>query len=270
MNDAIEKLHTAIRQYIIDRYNFWTENYRELDALGKGFTVENGYSDEALSVIPRYNVLNAIISEIERHKPTDFSDFEEAKEFFILAVKEAQNIFTKSSIEATDQQTINEERELLIKYIVQLSESDLSKVRPLYYRYILSKSESDFVREKLKTIWNVNGYFYPLENRIREDMEAFQDKYFEQEFGFERLQEIFWQRGIYRIWEIREDREDYEMDLSIFEPFGSETFWCDTKFDWLIYCSHESSITFAGSILPEIKNHWANWQERIWTSPFFN
>lgn len=270
MNNAIEKLHTAIRQYCIDRYNHWTENYKNLDALEKGFSVESGYSDESLSVIPRYNVLSAILTEIERHQPTDFSDFEEAKEFFILAVNEAQNDFTKTPKEEIEQRTINDERELLIKYIIQLSESDLSKVKPLYYRHILSKRESNFVRDQLKTIWNVEGYFYPLENQTRKDMEAFQDKYFEQEFSFEKLQKIFRQRGVNKIWEIREDREDCEIDLSIFEPFGGEDFWCDATFDWLIYCSHENSITFAGSILPEIKNNWTNWQDRIWTSPFFD
>ncbi|MBA2620549.1 MAG: hypothetical protein H0U87_05050 [Acidobacteria bacterium] len=270
MNDEIEKLHTAIRQYCIDRYAYWTENYKKLNALEKGFSVENGYSDEALTVIPRYNVLNAILAEIERHRPADFSSFEEAKEFFTLAVTEAQNIFTKPPNEEIKQRTIDEERALLIQYITRLSKSDLSEVKSLYYRHVLSKSESDFVREKLKTIWNVKGYYYPLEYRTRDDIEAFQDKYFEKEFGFERLREILHLRGISRIWEMCESDENHEIELSIFAPNLSETFWCDANFDWLIYASHESSITFAGSILSEIKNNWTNWQQRVWTSPFFD
>jgi hypothetical protein len=51
---------------------------------------------------------------------------------------------------------------------------------------------------------------------------------------------------------------------------GEEGFWFDKSFDWLIYSSHESSITLAGLILPEIKKNWANWQYRLWDSPFFD
>ncbi|MCD6052439.1 MAG: hypothetical protein K0Q55_3857, partial [Verrucomicrobia bacterium] len=42
------------------------------------------------------------------------------------------------------------------------------------------------------------------------------------------------------------------------------------QFDWIIYASHESSVTIGGEwLLPAIKSAWPNWQNRIWTTPFF-
>ena len=162
MNVKIEKLHTAIRRYCINRHHYWTENYQKLNAAEKGFSFENGYSNEALATFPRYNVLNAILTEIERHRPTDFSSYEEAKEFFILAIKEAQDIFTKPSNGEIQNRVMNEERELLCKHISQLRDEDLSIIEPLYYRRVLSQAESNEISAKLKTIWNVDGYWYPL------------------------------------------------------------------------------------------------------------
>ena len=104
------------------------------------------------------------------------------------------------------------------------------------------------------------------------DVEAFQDSYFDSEVGAERLQAILRERNVKNVYEIREDGVSYEMELSVFEPYysGAEGFWCDENFDWIIYASHESSITVGGWLLPEIKKVWTNWQDRIWTTPFFD
>lgn len=273
MNDNIEKLHTAIRRYCWDRYIYWTENYGNLNNSGEGFSIEGGYSNEALATFPRYNVLKAILTEIERHRPSNFSNLEEARKLFILISQKAQNIFTDPPNSEAEQSVMNEERELLCKYISQLGDKELSQVEPLFYRYVLSKDESDFVWKELQAKWNVTErYWYPLTTWQRNDVEAFQDSYFEREFGYEKLQNILRKRGINKLWELREDNINYEIELNIFEPYynGCEGFWCDLNFDWLIYASHESSITFAGSILPELKSEWSNWQQRIWTTPFFN
>ena len=271
MND-VEKLHTAIRRYCMDRHFYWTGKYSELNSSGKGFTFGNGYSEEALATFPRYNVLNAILTEIERCKPSDFSSIESAREFFCLVTKEAESVFTKPPNAEISEKVMAEERELLGEYIKRLDEAELSKVEPLPYRRVLSENESNFIRQKLKEIWGVSkGYWYPLTTEEVDEAEAFQDSYFEKEFGFEKLRELLRRRNVKNVWELREDDINYEIELNIFEPYysGAEGFWCDENFDWLIYASHESSLTIAGSILPEVKNLWENWENRIWTTPFF-
>ncbi len=144
----------------------------------------------------------------------------------------------------------------------------------LFYRYVLSEKETNSVWDKLGKNWKHirEGYWYPLTIWKEDGIEAFQDSYFEKEFGYEKLRTILSELGVTRLWELREGNINYEIELSILEPYysGEEGYWCDESFEWVIYASHESSITFAGSILPKIKDNWENWEKRIWDSPFFN
>jgi hypothetical protein len=147
-------------------------------------------------------------------------------------------------------------------------------VEPLFYKRILSAEESNSIWEKLCSRWEITGYccWYPLSNHKRNDVEAFQDTYFEQEIGTEKLQAILRSREVETVWEMREDNNNYELELSTFDPYynGAEGLWCDSNFDWIVYASHESSITIGGWLLPEVQAVWSNWQERIWTTPFFD
>lgn len=272
MNDQIKHLHDAIRRYCIDRHFYWSKKYSELDSARKNLT-NYGYTDEALRTFPRYNVLNAILVETERYRPEEFETLDEAKNFFSLIATEAENIFTKPPNGDIEQGVMNEERELLRKFISQITEENLLSVEPLFYRRSLSVNESKVIRDKLRLRWEIpEHYWYPLSLHKSEDIEAFQDAYFDKEIGAEKLKEILRNRGIETIWEIREDGMDYELELSVFEPYynGAEGFWCDSKFDWTIYASHESSITIGGWLLPEIQEIWTNWREHVWRTPFFN
>lgn len=72
-----------------------------------------------------------------------------------------------------------------------------------------------------------------------------------------------------RLWELRElDTDaDCELDLEIFEPAytGAEGFWTDRSFDWLIYASHEGSLTVAGrQLLPAFQQAFPQWREWIY------
>src|SRR5678815_2130996 len=105
-----------------------------------------------------------------------------------------------------DQQAMNEEREALDNFISKLTEGDLLLVEPLFYRRVLSAKESVSIEERLQTDWGVSqAYWYPLAERKREDIEAFQDTYFETELGTEKLRTILRRHGIERLWEMRED-----------------------------------------------------------------
>lgn len=271
MNDLIEKLHTAIRRYCIENHQFWLNTYFELDTSNN---TRNGfdYTSEAYAIFPRYNVLNGILTEIEKTQPSDFSNFEEAKEYFGLIINQAENIFTKPPNNKIANQSMNEERQKLSLFINQLNKSDLEKVELLFYRRVLSENENQTLRQKLKSTWEVDGYWFPLTDWKPQNTEAFQDKYFEEELGHEKTQQILCDLGVQRVWELGEGEMNYEIDISAVEFYygGEEKFWFDKTFDWLIYASHESSITFSGAVLPEIKKNWENWQRRLWDSPFFD
>lgn len=255
----------------MDNSSYCSEKYSKLLATEEP-RVKYGYSDEALYTFPRYNVLNAILFETERFRPEEFKSLDEAKNFFKLIAKEAQSVFTKPPIEEISEKAMREEREKLFKYIDELSEQDLMAIKPVFYRRVLSDEESKSIRKKLNNRWKLQkDYWYPLTIEKPVNAEAFQDAYFKKEVGAENLRRILDQYKVEKVYELREDGLDYEFELSVFEPYynGAEGFWCDDKFDWIIYASHESSITVGGWLLDEIKKIWTNLEERIWTSPFF-
>jgi hypothetical protein len=68
------------------------------------------------------------------------------------------------------------------------------------------------------------------------------------------------------LWELRElgTDVDCELDLELFAPAytGAEAFWTDRSFDWLIYASHESSVTVTGvRLLPAFKRAFPGWRD---------
>lgn len=270
--NIIENLHTAVRRYCIDRSFYWHEKYNELQSNEKDRSASD-YSDKAYYIFSRYNVLGAILIEIERFRPEEFKTLDEARSFFKLVVNEAQSMFTDSPSSNIARMAMREEREALGKFIDDLTEQDLSAIEPLFYRRVLSNEESKLVRGKLQRRWEIpKHYWYPLAVEQPENVEAFLDDFFEKEIGANKLREILQKHAVNRIYEIREDMLDYEFELSVLDPYynGAEGFWCDKNFDWVIYASHESSITIGGWLLAEIKKIWLNWEERIWKTAYFN
>ena len=54
------------------------------------------------------------------------------------------------------------------------------------------------------------------------------------------------------------------------EYSGSETIYTDQQFTWAIYYSHENTVSFAGSIVPKVKDlllpvkdHWDKFEMNI-------
>lgn len=272
MNTLIEKLHTAARRYCIDRYHYWSEMYTEMVKTGRDRDDSN-YTDNALRVFPRYNVLNAILVEIEGFTPQDFSILEEATKLIGTVGRTAEDVFTKDPSSPIAEKAMDEEREAFVHFIQTLSEEELGDVEPLPYRRTLKTSESRQIWTELMKAWDIqDSYWYPLSDCSIDNVNAFQDKYLREEVGPETVRTLLAEHGIIRVWELREHGPEYEMELTAFDPYynGAEGYWCSENMDWIIYVSHESSITIGGWLLGKVKKVWPNWKDRIWTTPFFN
>jgi hypothetical protein len=66
------------------------------------------------------------------------------------------------------------------------------------------------------------------------------------------VREVLIGHGVSRIWELREFGEwGCEQSFSVLEPVytGEEGYWTSSSSDWLVYASHESSVTLAGEWL---------------------
>lgn len=271
MSPEVEHLHTAARRYCSEHFRLWAKRYQRLSDAGRGRR-GHGYTEEAYRTFPRYQVLDAIRTDVERLTGSDLQDLDEARELFALAGLTAENEFTSyDSPEA--QAAVQEEREAFAAFVREVPVSVLSAVDPLPYARVLSPEESEKVWASVAQTWGLDAgrYWYPLAETDLDGVEAFQDSHFLKAIPPEWFGTVLSGRGINRVWELREYGPEYELDASALEPHynGAEGFWTSADLDWLIYASHESSITVGGWMLDEVKEAWPEWERYIWTTPFF-
>ena len=265
-------LHTAARRYCLERYAYWRERYAEIDRM-RGRLEPDGYhyTPEALATFPRYNVLNAIRIEVERIEPADLPSVEDTRRLLVLAGESAQDDFTARRIGDIEQRAMAEERSDFCRYVVDLTVSDLSSVEDLPYRRVLTAQESKTIWSRLRSRWEISeGYWFPLAECALPDVVAFKTNPFYKAAVHERLRGILASRGIEHLWELREFGPEYEEALALFAPYYGEAegYWSSGGMDWIIYASHERSVTVGGSLLDELKAMWPSWQAHVWTGAF--
>ena len=276
--DRIEALHTAARRYCFDRAAQWSARYDELLAAkeqgrrhsGLLEPIELAYTDEELATFPRYQVLHAIQAEIEAFVPSDFASLEEARELLAEAGLSAESLFTRPPTGEIEREAMAGERRLFAAYVREFPEEKLSTVETLSYRRTLTEDERRRILTQLRQRWGVDGYWYPLDRPLGDDPPPFAHAFDAEPFfdpGLQRvLRDVVGALGVTRLWEVREleSERDNELELSLFDPVynGSEGFWTARSFDWLVYASHESSVTIAGAeLLPALQRAWPAWSE---------
>jgi hypothetical protein len=266
--NAPEALHTAARRYCLERRVYWCERYSEISRQGRDRQSDGyDYTPEALATFPRYNVLNAIRVELERIALPGLATLEDARALLVAAGAAAKDDFTRNPIGEIDQRAMAEEREAFCRFVGGLKPSDLDAVAALPYRRVLSTDESKSVWSALRARWQIpEGYWYPLTDCTAPDVVAFDAAAFAEAAPPRRLQEILAARGIERVWELREYGPEYEQDVSLFEPLynGAEGYWSSQALDWVVYASHEGSVTVAGWLLHELKKT-CPWEAIVWT-----
>lgn len=265
-------LHTAARRYCFERHAHWRQRYAEI-VRQRGDRQRDGYhyTPEALSTFPRYNVLNAIRVELERIDPAKLGDFDDTRRLMVLAGETAQDDFTQKPIGEIDERAMAEERGDFCRYIGGLKIADLSSIDKLPYRRVLTSDESKEIWSRLRTRWEIREhYWFPLAECRLPDVVAFKTKAFDEAVSYGKLQGILRNRRIERIWELREYGPEYEEGLGLFEPYynGAEGYWSSGDLDWIIYDSHESSVTVGGWLLQDVQAIWPLWKAHVWTGVF--
>jgi len=172
------------------------------------------------------------------------------------------------------------ERERFRRYVQQLAVEMLPTIEPLGFCRPLSVTKSRRVRAQLAERWGIaprEHYWYPLiEELMPLTMLALQSEYCYLEVPPAALQDVLYRHGVTKLWVVTEfgpseaepDREldTDRFDLAVVMGGGVERYATAKEGDWLIYVSHEHSITFAGDwLVAAVQELWPAWPRRIYT-----
>jgi hypothetical protein len=173
-----------------------------------------------------------------------------------------------------EERAIAEERERFCSYIQQLTADDLQRDSMVYVpsERELTQRERNRIWARLRRRWGVerNSTWYPLipyPTPPPPHILAFQADWFAWDVPLSALRGVLKSRRVRRVWQLRNTRPDdaKELDVALIIPEGYETFWTSDKMDWLIYSSHESSLTIGGEwLLNAVKQAWPAWSEHLY------
>ena len=274
----IEKLITAARHYCKDNFVFWADKYQKENSGNN-----NPYSDNDYNIFPRYNVLTAIQQEVEILVGQEFLSFENCKQQLVEIGLKSHSIFTIDSNEeihllgesgkyksTTGRQNpiaknaMTDERTKFVEFINSRMPENISQVEPMPYRHRLTDQEMLFVRKQLLDIWNYDGdYWNPLDDKSpKESVFLMKDNLTDDDS--KKIVDFITTNSNKRLFEITEDRIDYEIEFDSFDIDLYETIVTDNSFSWVMYGSHEDTLTFGGTKLIEfIKSLFIDRQDKL-------
>lgn len=138
-----------------------------------------------------------------------------------------------------------------------------------YCRY-LTGEEREKVTARFRETWNYmpHKYWYPLDGQeVREDRLFLHTDHVEDYWA--QIDSLLGlpENHIFSLGECILPGLDCGEEAELVGYGGLETAYCPKDFGWIIYFSHEETVTFAGSILPKIreilepeKEHWNRWE----------
>src|SRR5690348_11338568 len=135
---------------------------------------------------------------------------------------------------------------------------------------VLSAAEAEPLWQRIVQAWDVRpGFWYPLGDTTRMDVLALEAGPFHAGGGVAILRGCLAQHGVTRCWEFREFTHEptLELELDEFDAAytGSERYWTADPPDWLVYASHEESMTLGGQwLIDAFKRAWPSWRLGLW------
>ncbi len=129
------------------------------------------------------------------------------------------------------------------------------------------------IQNKLSDVWGIGKhYWYPLTESNKEDLISFESSYIINKEKLSNIKSILLQMGVTEIYEFRENGLLYKIqkinDYNFWDSddyfWNNECFWFNDAMDFIIYISHEETLTFGGEIIiKELKNYWHDWNEHL-------
>lgn len=265
-------LHTAARRYCMERSPGLNPSYEEQRYQDRRWIHNRDILiswAEGRGTYAQIELLGAILFRIEQCVPDNFSTLDSLKTFLTEVAQSESFDYEREDIECE----IDRERELFQSYIESLSTYDLNTVAPLPYRRVLGERELQDIWQRIEQRWGITArmHWYPLNQVVPPPhVIALQEPWFAYVVPLDELRAILRRNGVERIWELREAgmSSQYRMDMELLIPIdgGGEHCWTSETLDWLIYTSHENSITLCGEwLIKGIEEVWPEWEEHIYT-----
>ena len=256
-----EALITAARRYCQENHTYWATRYTS-ERTGDDFPYS--YTDNDYTLFPRYNVLAAILDQVETLVGQNHLDVMTCQQELVTIGKAANSIFTTGDQNYIARLAMRDERQKFIRFVESLTADDLRAVEPLPYRRRLTDQESKQVRQTLLENWNFKGgYWVPLEDASPKPT-VFVMKSTIMESDYDQIRAMVKKHTAGALFAITEDHSDSEIEFSLFNPDCYETIYCDRGYDWIIYGSHESTLAFGGNwLLDFIHQLYANRQDQL-------
>ena len=259
--DAVGLLHNAARHYCTRHAAEWHERYADLTAAGRQrTTTQEGacdYTDEAYGILPRYQILVAIQHrDVEQFVPVDFRTPDEIRSMLVEAGETAQIPFKYQR--PVSLRAVDDERGRFGAFARSTSEADQVQLPVLPFRRVLGEAEHRLLLQAFCVRWGqwYGGSVDPATN-IAGTPEAgastLHDQIMQEPGAYDYLRRPLATHRVTRLLELREWGDGYELDTpaASFTYTGAEGFWTSGDMAWMVYASHESSITFGGSWLVE-------------------
>jgi hypothetical protein len=134
----------------------------------------------------------------------------------------------------------------------------------------VSNQKAEILIDNLKSVWDIGDhYWYPLSDCKRNDVIAFNSNYIDEvESKISDIKNFILTQKINQIFEMREDRTVWIYEIDNLDPSyydGIERFCFDENMNWIIYASHEGSITLGGrELISSLKEKWQDWESNLY------
>ncbi|MEV4713839.1 hypothetical protein [Micromonospora sp. NPDC049374] len=260
-------LHCAARRYLMDRFDELARAYAKLPRQGR----RGGSSPTALRIFPRYQVVRAMLLEVERLDPDRLPGIDGLAAALDRAAFSAQSPFTDPPGGPIQAEVMADERGLFSAAVERWIAIPDLEAEPLGYRRVLTSAESSDWRARLQARWGVQATsWHPmLPGPVPPGVLVLTDAAVQTRAGIGRVRQALRAIGARRVIELREDGLDYLLDLDLFVPTynGAEGVWSDDSLDWVLFASHEGTVAFGGVIarvLPTVEKNIDDWRWPGW------
>ena len=261
-------LHVAARRYLMERYDELAHRYAALPNHGRA---EDGYHyrPEAWRIFPRYNVVAAILEQVERLDPDRLPELPSLFDALVEAANTAQSPFTDPPSNEVAAEAMAEERRLFRSTLQGWVTQPDMQVEPLAYRRVLTPAESTKRQEELQQRWGLVGRsWYPmLADPPPPDVLVLAEASMWDEQAIAHVHAGLHQVGARRVTELREYGADYLVDVEIFAPqyTGAEGVWSDDTLTWIAFASHEGTVAFGGQLAAALQAGWVGLDQWRWS-----